>query len=248
MEVGSLYITLQDKEALRPGDESPSVRVPETKADLYPQLVAMQRSMDAGSFALLSARAETQIAPGALSILIESQAGMEDSLAPHFLELHGAHALAHLKSSPLPLLFAGSRVWQATASSATAPAGKPAGLSGIAFPVQLGAMGNGYTVFFGARPGIGPDQLIDLHRKSCSVMRKALKLEINALAALESLNEREIECLQMVGNGMKSEAIGKYLNLSVHTVNAYLGSATTKLDAVNRIQAIAKAIRLGLIS
>ena len=31
-------------------------------------------------------------------------------------------------------------------------------------------------------------------------------------------------------------------------VDAYLGTATTKLDAVNRIQAIAKAIRLGYIT
>jgi DNA-binding CsgD family transcriptional regulator len=38
------------------------------------------------------------------------------------------------------------------------------------------------------------------------------------------------------------------MGLSVHTVNAYLGTATTKLDAVNRIQAIAKAIRLGYIT
>ena len=39
--------------------------------------------------------------------------------------------------------------------------------------------------------------------------------------------------------------IAERLGLSVHTVNAYLGSATIKLDSVNRIQAIAKAIRLG---
>lgn len=38
------------------------------------------------------------------------------------------------------------------------------------------------------------------------------------------------------------------LGLLAHTVNAYLGSATIKLDSVNRIQAIAKAIRLGYIS
>ena len=45
-----------------------------------------------------------------------------------------------------------------------------------------------------------------------------------------------------------SEEIADHLKLSVHTVNAYLGSATIKLDSVNRIQAIAKAIRLGYIT
>jgi DNA-binding CsgD family transcriptional regulator len=63
----------------------------------------------------------------------------------------------------------------------------------------------------------------------------------------EALNEREIVCLQMAGDGCISDAIAEKLGLSVHTVNAYLGTAATKLDAVNRIQAIAKAIRLGYI-
>ncbi len=49
------------------------------------------------------------------------------------------------------------------------------------------------------------------------------------------------------GDGYTSEEIAEKLGLSVHTVNAYLGSATVKLDAVNRIQAIAKAIRFGYI-
>ena len=75
-----------------------------------------------------------------------------------------------------------------------------------------------------------------------------MRLAFGMSVGTENLNDREIECLQLVGNGMKSEAIGEQLNLSVHTVNAYLGSATTKLNAVNRIQAIAKAIRLGVIA
>ncbi len=63
----------------------------------------------------------------------------------------------------------------------------------------------------------------------------------------EALSERELGCLQMAGDGMISEEIAEKMGLSVHTVNAYLGAATTKLDSVNRIQAIAKALRLGYI-
>ncbi|MNY81843.1 HTH-type quorum sensing-dependent transcriptional regulator VjbR [compost metagenome] len=63
----------------------------------------------------------------------------------------------------------------------------------------------------------------------------------------EALSEREIACLQLAGDGRISEEIAVHLKLSVHTVNSYLGSATLKLDSVNRIQAIAKAIRLGYI-
>jgi len=72
--------------------------------------------------------------------------------------------------------------------------------------------------------------------------------EERKLAPTASLSEREIACLQMAGDGCISEAIAEKMGLSVHTVNAYLGTATTKLDAVNRIQAIAKAIRLGYIT
>ncbi len=45
----------------------------------------------------------------------------------------------------------------------------------------------------------------------------------------------------------RPEDIARILGLSVHTANQYLTSAGAKLDAVNRMQAVAKAIRLGLI-
>jgi DNA-binding CsgD family transcriptional regulator len=84
--------------------------------------------------------------------------------------------------------------------------------------------------------------------KSCQVLIDMLAGEERKLAPSEALSEREIACLQMAGDGCISEAIAEKMGLSVHTVNAYLGTATTKLDAVNRIQAIAKAIRLGYIT
>ena len=79
-------------------------------------------------------------------------------------------------------------------------------------------------------------------------MADLFRLEISRSTPRQNLSERELECLQWAGDGCKSEAIADRLGLSVHTVNAYLGSATAKLDSVNRIQAIAKAIRLGLIA
>lgn len=218
-------------------------------SDLYPKAATMQRMAGAEGFAVLSAKAQTAINPGLLTVLIESPArpgtfGVRDLIANHSEVM-----LRHLWRSPAPLRF----------NAFTMEAISPVRLEhengsenqfqyGIAFPVQLGAMGNGYTAFFGINTEITPDFCIDLHRKSVTLMREALKLEHNTVSALDNLSEREIECLQMVGDGLKSEAIGVALGLSVHTVNAYLGSATTKLDAVNRIQAIAKAIRLGLIS
>lgn len=217
-------------------------------SDLYPKAATMQRVAGAEAFAVLSAKAQTAINPGLLSVLLESPKrpgtfGVSDLTATHSKAM-----LSHLWRSPVPLRFdaisvepISSGYWEIEVPQGKIP-------NGIAFPVQLGAMGNGYTAFFGITAEITPDFCIDLHRKSVSLMREALKLEHTSIPALDTLSEREIECLQLVGDGLKSEAIGASLGLSVHTVNAYLGSATTKLDAVNRIQAIAKAIRLGLIS
>jgi DNA-binding CsgD family transcriptional regulator len=78
-------------------------------------------------------------------------------------------------------------------------------------------------------------------------MMDLLALDEKRSPAAEALSDREIACLQLAGDGRISEEIAERLKLSVHTVNAYLGSATIKLDSVNRIQAIAKAIRLGFI-
>ncbi|TGU67737.1 helix-turn-helix transcriptional regulator, partial [Mesorhizobium sp. M1C.F.Ca.ET.144.01.1.1] len=59
--------------------------------------------------------------------------------------------------------------------------------------------------------------------------------------------KRELECLKLTANGNTSEEIAKLLKLSVHTANQYLTQSTQKLNAVNRNQAVAKALRLGLI-
>ncbi|MNL25121.1 HTH-type quorum sensing-dependent transcriptional regulator VjbR [compost metagenome] len=79
-------------------------------------------------------------------------------------------------------------------------------------------------------------------------MTDLLAADEKRMVQAETLSDREIACLQMAGDGHISEEIAERMGLSVHTVNAYLGAATTKLDSVNRIQAIAKAIRLGYIS
>lgn len=120
--------------------------------------------------------------------------------------------------------------------------------SGMAFPVRLGAIGNGFVVFTGDDLEPASDMIVELHARSCQIMIDLLSLDERRVAAAEALSERELACLQLAGDGRISEEIAEKLGLSVHTVNAYLGSATIKLDSVNQIQAIAKAIRLGYIS
>ncbi|MCY0149909.1 helix-turn-helix transcriptional regulator [Hoeflea sp. G2-23] len=215
-------------------------------ADLFPKLVTMQQVCAGAGFAVLAAQAQTLLTPGGLIVKMQSP-GNED-LVSQLLDERLEFLLAHLRTSPRPLMLASVDEKAVRPTLAVIGAALLEGRTDLLFPVQLGAMGNGIIVFFGVRGDIGNEVLIELHRKALMVMRETLRLAFGVTPVAEKLNEREIECLQLVGNGMKSEAIGERLQLSVHTVNAYLGSATTKLDAVNRIQAIAKSIRLGIIA
>lgn len=61
------------------------------------------------------------------------------------------------------------------------------------------------------------------------------------------LTERERECLVWTSTGKTSVEIARILGLSEHTVNHYLNNAARKLNAVNRTQAVAFAIRQGFI-
>jgi LuxR family transcriptional regulator, quorum-sensing system regulator BjaR1 len=66
-------------------------------------------------------------------------------------------------------------------------------------------------------------------------------------AAKAQLSAREVECMKWVAAGKTSSEIALITSLSEHTVNHYLSVCCRKLDAVNRIQAVAKAVRFGIV-
>jgi LuxR family quorum-sensing transcriptional regulator LasR len=61
------------------------------------------------------------------------------------------------------------------------------------------------------------------------------------------LTRREIECLKWAANGKSSWDIGRILNCSEATVNFHFSNIRQKFGAVNRQQAVVKAIRMGLL-
>jgi DNA-binding CsgD family transcriptional regulator len=61
------------------------------------------------------------------------------------------------------------------------------------------------------------------------------------------LSGRELECLRWAAEGKTTDVIATILGISGHTVNLYFQSAIDKLSAVNRTQAVAKAMRMGAI-
>jgi DNA-binding CsgD family transcriptional regulator len=223
-----------------------------SRSDIFPKLIAMQKTLRARNFVVL--RVTGAGMPNKRKLICELENWGTTAIGQHDLLVatYGELLLDHIEMSVLPL------IWEGADSSSFAEAGDLTGLvrrmdgrilpfSGIAFPVRLGALGNGYVLFLASSIDVSSDLIIDQHVRSCQVMMDLLALEERRSVPAESLSEREIACLQLAGDGRISEEIAEKLGLSVHTVNAYLGSATIKLDSVNRIQAIAKAIRLGYI-
>jgi LuxR family transcriptional regulator, quorum-sensing system regulator BjaR1 len=63
----------------------------------------------------------------------------------------------------------------------------------------------------------------------------------------QALTQREREVLAWTAEGKSSWEIGEILDLSERTVNWHAEQAKRKLDAVNRMQAVIKAVRAGEI-
>lgn len=62
------------------------------------------------------------------------------------------------------------------------------------------------------------------------------------------LTPRECEVLCWTGEGRTAFEIGEILNISERTVNFHVNNLLLKLDATNKVQAVVKAIAMGLIS
>lgn len=62
------------------------------------------------------------------------------------------------------------------------------------------------------------------------------------------LTPREKECLTWAAAGKTNWEIGHILNIAERTAESHLTNAIQKLDAVNRCQAVARAVSMGLVS
>jgi DNA-binding CsgD family transcriptional regulator len=121
------------------------------------------------------------------------------------------------------------------------------GTSAIAFPVSVERVRAGAIVFAGNEMMLDEAALCDTHARCFSLFSEVARQRTPTCAKTPVVSKREIECLRLTANGLTSDAIAATLGLSVHTANQYLTNSTQKLNAVNRIHAVAKAIRCGLI-
>ena len=62
------------------------------------------------------------------------------------------------------------------------------------------------------------------------------------------LTPRELDVLRLLAEGLQHEEIGRRLGISSETVRTHLRKASDRLGATTRTQAVATALRLGLIA
>ena len=65
---------------------------------------------------------------------------------------------------------------------------------------------------------------------------------------VETLTPRELDVLRQLAEGLQHEQIGSRLGITAETVRSHVRKASSRLGATTRTQAVATALRLGLIS
>jgi DNA-binding NarL/FixJ family response regulator len=109
----------------------------------------------------------------------------------------------------------------------------------------LNAGAKGYLV-----KGTAPQQIRESVRRVAageSLLPANIAAKLAESMAHPELSERERQVLQYMANGRSNKEIGQILYISENTVKAHVKSILTKLDAMGRTEAIAIAIKRGLI-
>src|SRR5690606_28658581 len=111
------------------------------------------------------------------------------------------------------------------------------------FPVSFEKARTGLIAFTGADMLIDEALLCETHARCFALFADVVRQRMKDAVKVPMVSKRETECLRLTAGGLTSEDIAGSLGLSVHTANQYLTNSTHKLNAVNRIHAVAKALR-----
>lgn len=118
-----------------------------------------------------------------------------------------------------------------------------------ALDMALGAGAQGYVLKSGP-PGelVRAVRMVNAGHPYIDPALAPALLEHRVGSTTSLLSAREREVLQLLADGLTTEAAGRQLYLSPTTVRSYAENAMHKLEARNRVQAVANALRLGLVS
>jgi two-component system NarL family response regulator len=98
--------------------------------------------------------------------------------------------------------------------------------------------------------GTAPQEIREAVRKVAkgdSLLPPSIASKLAQSMAHPELSERELQVLEYMANGRSNKEIGQVLYISENTVKAHVKSILAKLDAMGRTEAIAIAIKRGLI-
>ena len=118
---------------------------------------------------------------------------------------------------------------------------------GLALPAFADDGAQGFVVLAGAEIGVDDALICDLHIRALTLFGTVARMLLSQTGEVPAMSARELQCLRLTAQGKTSDEIAAALGLSIHTANQYLTATTHKLNAVNRMHAVAKALRLGLI-
>ena len=76
----------------------------------------------------------------------------------------------------------------------------------------------------------------------------AERADADTFAVEEPLTPREVQVLELLAEGLANKAIAERLHISDQTVKFHVASISGKLGAVNRTDAVRRAVRRGLIT
>ncbi len=119
--------------------------------------------------------------------------------------------------------------------------------------IQAGA--HGYLVknlnaedFLELLSGLERGEAAVTRRTAARLMAKLAENRLPMKTVTEDLTARELELLELVGEGFSNRAISELLTISTNTVKYHLKNIFQKLGAQNRAEAVANAIRAGILS
>lgn len=122
--------------------------------------------------------------------------------------------------------------------------------AGIAVPVQDYLSGPAYLSLFGAAVAI---ESLSAAEHAAVLTHLATRLHLSAKKVLplanpaRTLSEREVSCLRHAATGASVSETAASLEIASRTVEFHTSNAARKLEAANKIHAVAVAIGLGLI-
>jgi DNA-binding NarL/FixJ family response regulator len=137
--------------------------------------------------------------------------------------------------SGLPCIVMGARVDAADALAAGASAVLPRDCDACDLALAVEAAVRGFALV-----------PLDLTRPAWPAIRGTPDGSF-ASEGTDLLTRRELEVLRLVAEGASNKLIARRLGISVHTAKFHVASIAEKLDATGRTDAVAQAVRLGLI-